>query len=100
MPKDKKAKPKLVEGIKHDDKKRSGFGRRLFLLRKAKGITLKRFGNKIGLSTKMIEDYENNTQSPPAMILERMATVLKVTPAYLLGINQSKQRLGLNDDYQ
>lgn len=66
------------------------FGKRLFTLRKARGITQKELAEKIGTSQRMIAYYEGSSNYIPANFLPYMAKVLKVSVDELLGIKHLK----------
>lgn len=66
------------------------FGKRLSILRKAKGITQKELAERIGTSQRMIAYYEGSSNYIPANLLPYMAKILKVSVDELLGIKHLK----------
>ena len=81
----KTKKPGPHKGQKHAEVKRSAFGDRLCKIRKARGITQQEFGDKIGVSKRVIAFYEGNREGPTPILLQKMASGLNVTVAHLLG---------------
>ena len=55
-------------------------------LRKAKGWTQTTLGGKIGVSQKIIADYETDATKPPVDRLTKLAKTLTVTVDQLLGL--------------
>jgi len=54
--------------------------------RERKNITLKELGNRIGKTEGTVQRYESgNIKNPTGPIIEKMAEVLDVNPAYLMG---------------
>ncbi len=68
------------------------FGKRLTLLRKARGLTQQELGNKIGVSKRAIAYYEGETHNPPANKLDSLAKALEVTIEELLGTKPLKNK--------
>ena len=86
----KKKKPGPQKGTKHTDVKRSAFGLRLFNARKARGITQQELANKIGITKRMIANYEGTSEGPTVERLTELAQALGVTVSYLLGESTQK----------
>jgi transcriptional regulator with XRE-family HTH domain len=74
-----------VKGVKLDQVARTDFGRRLFTVRRARGISQKELGEKVGLSLRMISYYERDENGPPVAVLKKIAAALNVSASYLLG---------------
>ena len=81
----KKKKPGPKRGTKHSDIKRSPFGQRLFDARKVRGITQQELADKLGITKRMVANYEGNSEGPSVERLEDIAKALNVTVSYLLG---------------
>ncbi|MDG5817127.1 helix-turn-helix transcriptional regulator [Chitinispirillales bacterium ANBcel5] len=81
----KKKKPGPKRGTKHSDIKRSPLGQRLFDARKVRGITQQELANKLGITKRMVANYEGNSEGPSVERLEDIAKALNVTVSYLLG---------------
>ncbi len=86
----KKKKPGPQKGTKHADVERSAFGLRLFNARKARGITQQELANKIGITKRMIANYEGTSEGPTVERLTELAQALGVTVSYLLGESTQK----------
>lgn len=68
------------------------FGPRLAALRKERGLTQARLGEKVGASYRVIAYYEGETSYPPAHLLKPLAGALEVSTDELLGIKAVKQQ--------
>jgi len=66
-----------------------GFGKRLAFYRKAKGLTQKELGEKIGVTNRVIAYYEGETNYPPAHLIVPTAKALGISTDELLGIKGS-----------
>lgn len=84
-------KPGPPKGRTHKDVKRSAFGKKLFEVRRRKGLTQTQLGEKIGVTKRVIAFYEGNTDGPPPDLLKKMADALAVTVSYLVGETPTKQ---------
>lgn len=60
---------------------------RLVRLRKQRGLTQEELAAAVGVARNTIFNYENSRREPTADILRRLATVLRTTSDYLLGIS-------------
>ena len=85
-----------IEGTKLEQIQRSEFGKRLFAVRRAKGISQNDLGEKVGLSLRMVSYYERDVNGPPVIILKKIADALNVTASYLLG--ESPLKLPIRDE--
>ena len=65
------------------------FGDRLLEARKAKGLTQKQLGGKIGASHNSVSDWEHNKNRPSPDAIELICGVLGVSPNYLLATSES-----------
>jgi len=74
-----------VKGSKLDQITRTDFGKRLFTIRRSRGISQKELGEKVGLSLRMISYYERDKNGPPVAMLKKIAAALNVSASYLLG---------------
>lgn len=69
----------------------STFGKRIYTLRKAAGLTLDQLAERASLSKSYLWELENkNPPRPSAEKLSSIATVLDVTVDYLLGTEASQ----------
>ncbi len=59
-------------------------GRRIRQTRRAKGLTQKKLGDRIGISDRHISSIENGRENPGFELLIRLCEALGVTPDYLL----------------
>jgi transcriptional regulator with XRE-family HTH domain len=82
------SKPSYVYG--HKDKKDGAtlFGDRLKKLRMSKGIGVNEFSAKLGCHPCQITAYENRGVMPHCFLLVAMATFLKCSTDYLLGMER------------
>jgi transcriptional regulator with XRE-family HTH domain len=62
------------------------FGDRLKLTRKTRGLTMKQLGASIGLAKTTISGYENGNREPPLDIIYKLASTLRTSADYLLGL--------------
>jgi transcriptional regulator with XRE-family HTH domain len=60
-------------------------GERLKKAREAKGLTQSQLAKMLNVSDVTISRYENNTRSPDADMLRRLADILSVSADYLIG---------------
>jgi transcriptional regulator with XRE-family HTH domain len=74
-----------VKGVKLEQVSRSEFGKRLFAIRRARGISQKDLGEKVDISLRMISYYERDANGPPVVVLKKIAVALNVSVSYLLG---------------
>jgi transcriptional regulator with XRE-family HTH domain len=81
----KHRKPGPTKGTKHTDVKRSAFGLRLFNARKARGMTQQELADKVGITKRMVANYEGLSDGPTVERVSELAHALGVTVSYLLG---------------
>jgi transcriptional regulator with XRE-family HTH domain len=81
----KRTKPGPKKGTKHSDVKRSAFGSRLFAARKVRGMTQQELADKMGVTKRMVANYESDSEGPVVERLTAIAQALNVTVSYLLG---------------
>ena len=86
----KRKKPGPQKGTRHSDVKRTVIGLRLFNARKARGITQQELADKIGMTKRMIANYEGTSEGPTVERLSELAHALGVTVSYLLGESTQK----------
>ena len=67
-----------------------GFGKRLSVLRKARGFTQTELAKKIGVTRRIIVYYESESKYPPTHLIIPIAKVLKVSIEELLGLKKSQ----------
>ena len=63
----------------------TSFGQRLASLRRARGLSQRAFGARLGISGRVVAYYEIQTDRPPAHLLPKICQVLEVAPEQLLG---------------
>jgi len=68
-----------------------GFGKKLAMLRKARGLTQKELADKVGVSRRIIVYYEVESNYPPTHLIAPLSKALNVTTEELLGIKKSKE---------
>jgi transcriptional regulator with XRE-family HTH domain len=66
------------------------FGKRLIVLRKARGITQVELAKALGTAQRTISYYENEGGLPTVLLLGSLARVLRVTTDELLGLKPTK----------
>jgi transcriptional regulator with XRE-family HTH domain len=54
-------------------------------LRKARGLTQQKLADRLGISRRMVAYYEGQADRPPAHVLDKLASLLKVSADQLLG---------------
>ena len=69
------------------------FGLRLRELREKKRLSQQQLADWLGLTRSSINNYENNTQTPPADTLVRLADIYGVSVDYLLGVKNDRKRV-------
>ena len=67
------------------------FAKRVFELRKARGISQEKLGKEIGLSHKAISTIESGTRSTTIEKLVALARYFEVSTDYLLGLNDAEK---------
>ena len=69
------------------------FGLRLRELREKKRLSQQQLADWLGLTRSSISNYENNTHTPPADTLVRLADIYGVSVDYLLGVKNDRKRV-------
>ena len=69
------------------------FGLRLREPREKKRLSQQQLADWLGLTRSSISNYENNTQTPPADTLVRLADIYGVSVDYLLGVKNDRKRV-------
>ena len=64
----------------------SPFGERLVAIRKARGLTQTELAERIGSTQRSLSYYEVRAEYPPAEVVVRLASALRVSADYLLGL--------------
>ena len=72
-----------------------GIGTRIRKTRKAQGLTIQDLAQKSGMSVMSIRRYETGDRQPLIKHIEKIAAVLGVTPAYLIGLNSESAENGV-----
>jgi transcriptional regulator with XRE-family HTH domain len=65
---------------------KTAFAERLFVLRKARGMTQVQLAEALGTSQRVISHYETAAELPPSSSIVALARVLQVTADELLGL--------------
>ena len=68
----------------------TAFGKRLFALRKARGLTQVQLAEALGTTQRVISYYETEAELPPASALIPLAQVLEVSTDELLGLEPAR----------
>jgi transcriptional regulator with XRE-family HTH domain len=71
---------------------KTAFAERLFVLRKARGLTQVQLAEALGTSQRVISHYETAAELPPSASIVALARVLEVTADELLGLKAAKPR--------
>ncbi len=66
-------------------------GKKVRLLRKRSGLTLKALGEKVGRGESHIWHLENRTRKPSAEQIQQLAEVLGTTVEYLLSVEDDEK---------
>lgn len=61
------------------------FGTRLKKIRESRGLTQQELANKLGISKRMMNYYENRVISPPVSLFPKLCKTLKTSADELLG---------------
>ncbi len=64
----------------------TAFGKRLFALRKAQGLTQVQLADALGTTQRVISYYETDAELPPAAAIVPLARLLEVSTDQLLGL--------------
>jgi transcriptional regulator with XRE-family HTH domain len=75
----------------------SPFGRRLEVLRKARGLTQLEVAHALGTTQRTVSYYETQGGSPPAYVVVTLAKLLHVSADELLGLKPSKSETEKED---
>jgi transcriptional regulator with XRE-family HTH domain len=68
----------------------TAFGKRLFTLRKACGLTQIQLAEALGTTQRVISYYETEAELPPAAAIISLARILHVSTDELLGVRPAK----------
>ena len=68
----------------------TAFGKRLFTLRKARGLTQSQLAEALGTTQRVISYYETDAELPPSAVIIPLARVLEVSTDELLGLRPAK----------
>lgn len=68
------------------------FGPRLAQIRKAKGLSQKELGARIGVSQRIMHHYENKAEYPPAAKIIELAHAMDISINELLGLGNGGQK--------
>ena len=68
----------------------SAFGKRLFALRKARGLTQVQLAEALGTTQRVISYYETDAELPPSTAIIPLARVLEVSTDELLGLKPTE----------
>jgi transcriptional regulator with XRE-family HTH domain len=68
----------------------TAFGKRLFTLRKTRGLTQSQLAEALGTTQRVISYYETDAELPPSAVIIPLARVLAVSTDELLGLRPAK----------
>ncbi len=68
----------------------SAFGKRLFALRKTRGLTQVQLAEALGTTQRVISYYETEAELPPSTAIIPLARVLEVSTDELLGLKPAE----------
>ena len=68
----------------------SAFGKRLFALRKTRGLTQVQLADALGTTQRVISYYETEAELPPSTAIIPLARVLEVSADELLGLKPTE----------
>ena len=68
----------------------SAFGKRLFALRKMRGLTQVQLAEALGTTQRVISYYETEAELPPSTAIIPLARVLDVSTDELLGLRPAR----------
>lgn len=71
---------------------KSDFGKRLFALRKAKGLTQVELAKACKTTQRAISHYETEASYPPAPVIVAIADALRVSTDELLGVKKLRRK--------
>lgn len=81
--------PTLALKMPATPKAASPFGKRLVVLRKARGVTQTQLADAIGSTQRAISYYENEAEAPPGAVVAAMARALGTSTDELLGLKKT-----------
>ncbi|MBW1682523.1 MAG: helix-turn-helix transcriptional regulator [Deltaproteobacteria bacterium] len=81
-------------------KKSQPIGKRLFKLRKDRGMTLKNLANETGLASRYISQVEKGEVIPPVSVILQLSRALEVDSSILLQEEKARAKKKSRDDYQ
>ena len=68
----------------------TAFGKRLFALRKTRGLTQVQLAEALGTTQRVISYYETEAELPPSTVIIPLARVLEVSTDELLGLKPTE----------
>ena len=68
----------------------TAFGKRLFAIRKTRGLTQVQLAEALGTTQRVISYYETEAELPPSTVIIPLARVLEVTTDELLGLKPTE----------
>ena len=93
-PEDSEVEPKIRLVMPSKKEPHTAFGKRLFTLRKMRGLTQVQLAEALGTTQRVISHYETNAELPPSSIIIPLARVLAVSTDELLGLRPAKSNGG------
>ena len=85
-----KVDPKISLVMPAKKEPQTAFGKRLFTLRKAHGLTQIQLAEALGTTQRVISYYETEAELPPAAAIISLARLLHVSTDELLGVRPAK----------
>jgi transcriptional regulator with XRE-family HTH domain len=89
-PEDSEVEHKIRLAMPSKKEPHTAFGKRLFTLRKTRGLTQVQLAEALGTTQRVISHYETNAELPPSSIIIPLARVLAVSTDELLGLRPAK----------
>ncbi len=80
--------------------KNQSIGKKIRILRRRKGLTLKQLGNETGLKPQYISQVEKGEVIPPVSVILQISKALEIDSGLLLSEERRKAREKSLDDYQ
>jgi transcriptional regulator with XRE-family HTH domain len=89
-PEDSEVEHKIPLVMPAKKEPQTAFGKRLFTLRRARGLTQVQLAEALGTTQRVISHYETNAELPPSSIIIPLARVLVVSTDELLGLKPAQ----------
>jgi transcriptional regulator with XRE-family HTH domain len=90
LPEDSEVEHKIPLVMPAKKEPQTAFGKRLFALRKTRGLTQVQLAEALGTTQRVISHYETNAELPPSSVIIPLARVLAVSTDELLGLKPAR----------